>query len=88
MLLYYMQHWTRLNVSGAKPSARSSPAVCCIAGPLMGQQNSVIMVIGGRDVNRRNLCDVWLLDVENRLWSEVGLAYIYIYIYELTVGKC
>ena len=68
-----MQHWTKLNVSGDKPPARYLHATCCIASPLTGQKHAVLMVVGGLDEDLETLGDVWLLDVENGIWSEVGM---------------
>ena len=68
----FMQHWTKLKVSGVKPSARSVHAACCIAGPLTGQQHSILMVVGGYD-GRGVLGDVWLLEVDKGIWTEVSI---------------
>jgi len=68
-----MQHWTKLNVNGDKPPARSSHATCCIAGPLRGQEHSLLVVVGGWDDSSKTLGDVWILDVDKEMWSEVGM---------------
>ena len=67
-----MQHWTKLDVSEIKPRARSSHATCCIAGPLTKQQDPLLMVIGGEGSGGKTLRDVWLLDVNKAVWSEVS----------------
>lgn len=67
----FMQHWTKLKVSGAKPPARSVHAACCMAGPLTGQQHSLLLVVGGYN-NRDVLGDVWLLDIDKGIWTEVS----------------
>ena len=68
-----MQHWTKV-VGGNKPPARDTHAACCIAGPLTGQEHPLLMVVGGWS-GREVLGDVWLLDVDKGVWSEVGLLY-------------
>ena len=67
-----LQHWTKLVTTGKMPPTRSNHATCCIAGPATGQHHPILMVVGGRSDNSKMLCDVWLLDVDQRLWSEVG----------------
>ena len=63
-----------MKFSGASPCARYYHAACCIAGPLTGQQHSLVMVVGGWGENPslRTLDDVWLLDVDMGVWREVG----------------
>ena len=71
-----MQHWTKVGI-GEKPPARNSHTACCIAGPLTGQEHSVLMVVGGIGRKRgKVLSDVWLLDVDKGVWSEVGMLYL------------
>ena len=65
-----LQHWTELNIRGAKPPARNGHAACCIAGPLTGQQHPLLMVVAG-GVGLNTFGDVWLLDVDNMVWNEV-----------------
>ena len=67
----HLQHWTKLKIAGAKPPARCLHAACCIAGPLTGQQHPLLLVVGGSGDNRFG--DMWLLDVDKRMWSEVRL---------------
>ena len=67
-----VQHWTKVNISGAKPPGRSVHAACCIAGPFTGLEHPILMVIGGYD-NAEVLGDVWLLDIDKGVWSEVCL---------------
>ena len=69
-----MQHWTKLNISGDKPPVRRWPTTCCIAGPLIGQQDPILMVVGG--TGGKDFDDVWLLDVNRGVWSEVGMLYL------------
>ena len=66
-----MQHWTKLNITGDKPPPRNSHATCCIEGPLTGQSHPLLMVVGG--YGGTALGDVWLLDVDKRVWSEVSI---------------
>ena len=69
-----LQHWTEVGSGKKKPPARSSHTACCIAGPLTGQDHPLLLVVGGHtawDV----LSDVWLLDVDKGVWSEVGMLY-------------
>ena len=76
--LYFMtpmQHWTKLQVSGDKPPARYLHATCSIAGPSTGQQHPLLMVVGGFASGAGVLRDVWLLDVDKGVWSEVGKVY-------------
>ena len=73
-----MQHWTKV-ASGKKPRGRDSHTACCIAGPLTGQEHPLLMVAGGwngLDVFR----DVWLLDVDKGVWSEVGMLYLFVHV--------
>ena len=69
-----MQHWTKVGI-GEKPPARYCHTACCIAGPLTGQEYSVLMVVGGWNGGKA-LNDVWLLDVDKGVWSEVGMLYL------------
>ena len=69
-----MQHWTKV-ASGERPQPRVSHIACCIAGPLTGQEHSVLMVVGGWD-GAKVFSDVWLLDVDKGVWSEVGMLYL------------
>ena len=71
----FMQHWTKV-VCSDKPPARSSHAACCIAGPLTGQQRPLLMVVGGEKGTWNALGDVWLLDVDKGVWTEVGMLYL------------
>ena len=74
-----MQHWTKV-VSGKKPPARSSHTACCIAGPLTGQEHPLLMVMGGHVSGVGPADDVWLLDVDKGVWSEVGVLYLIVYL--------
>ena len=67
----FLQHWTKLDIPGAKPPARNNHAACCIAGPLTGQQHPLLMVVAGNGVSNV-FDDVWLLDVDNMVWNEVS----------------
>ena len=71
-----LQHWTKLKVSGTKPRARYYHAACCIAGPLTGQEHSLLMVVGGTANTLLGFTDVWLLDVDKGVWNEVGMLTI------------
>ena len=71
-----MQNWNKLDISGAKPPVRNCHAACCIAGPLTGQKHPILMVIGGWHTDSSTLGDVWLLDVDEAMWSEVGTLYL------------
>ena len=66
------QHWTKLNTTGGpRPPARDSHAACCIAGPLTGQEQSLLLV-GGGFIGLSSLKDIWLLDIDRGVWSEVS----------------
>lgn len=67
-----MQHWTKV-ISGKKPPARYYHTACCISGPLTGQEHPLLMVVGGKDLDTECYSDVWLLNVDKGLWSEVGM---------------
>ena len=67
----FLQNWTKLKVSTAKPLVRNSHTACCIAGPLTGQQHPILMIVGGWYTDSSVLGDVWLLDVDKGVWSEV-----------------
>lgn len=74
-----MQNWSKVEVSqetGVKPLNREYHAACCIAGPLMGhgEEHPLLMVIGGRRDDIRIVDDVWILDVDAGVWSEVGIS--------------
>ena len=69
-----MQHWTKVG-GGKRPQPRHSHTACCIAGPLTGEEHSVLMVVGGWD-RLKVFSDVWLLDVDKGVWSEVGMLYL------------
>ena len=68
-----MQHWTKLH-TGVRPRHSTSHAACCIAGPLTGEKHPLLMVIGGQLDNGEALDDVWLLDVDDVLWTKVGTS--------------
>ena len=70
-----MQQWTKVS-SGKRPPARDSHTVCCIAGPLTGQKHSVLMVVEGLGDGLKVFSDVWLLDVDKGVWSQVGMLYL------------
>ena len=69
-----MQHWTKVD-SGIIPHARHSHTACCIAGPLTGQEHPLLIVVGGGH-DGQVFSDVWLLDVDKGVWSEVGMLYL------------
>lgn len=71
-----LQQWTKVKVSGAKPPVRNSHAICCIAGLPTGQHHPLLMVVGGWYTDASTLNDVWLLDVDRGVWSEVGMSYL------------
>ena len=68
-----MQHWTKVGIA-EKPPARESHTACCIAGPLTGQEHPLLIVVGGAGL--KVFHDVWLLDVDKGVWSEVGMLYL------------
>ena len=70
-----MQQWTKVG-TGGKPPARCWHTACCIVGPLTGQEHSVLMVVGGIGDGWKVLSDVWLLDLDKGVWSEVGMLYL------------
>ena len=61
--------------SGKRPQPRRFHTACCIAGPLTGHEHSVLMAVGGWN-GEKALGDVWLLDVDKGVWSEVGMLYL------------
>ena len=61
--------------TGNKPPARNSHTACCIAGPLTGQEHPLLMVVGGEGDGLKVFSDMWLLDVDKGVWSEVGMLY-------------
>ena len=73
LIFHVIQHWTKPKVSGEKPPPRYSHATCYIAGPLTVQQHPLLMVVGGHS-EQGELGDVWLLDVDKWLWSEVSVT--------------
>ena len=69
--LDFPQHWTKLDTTGGpRPPARDSHAACCIAGPLTGQEHPLLLVGGGYSGD--DLKDMWVLDVDRGVWSEVS----------------
>ena len=66
-----MQHWTKVGI-GKKPPVRYCHTVCCIAGPLTGQEHPLLIVVEGLGGGMKVFSDVWLLDVDKGVWSEVG----------------
>ena len=67
-----VQNWTKLKVTGVQPRNREYHAACCIAGPLTGQEHPLLMVVGGMREDMRIVNDVWILDVDESHWTEVG----------------
>ena len=67
-----LQHWTKVG-SQKRPPAKSSHTACCIAGPLTGQEHPLLLVVGGYGDGLKVFSDVWLLDVDKEVWSEVGM---------------
>ena len=71
--LDFPQHWTKLDTTGGpRPPARHSHAACCIAGPLTGQEHPLLLVGGGCGRALDALNDMWVLDVDRGVWSEVS----------------
>ena len=69
--LDFPQHWTKLDTTGGpRPPARHSHAACCIAGPLTGQEHPLLLV--GCGYSGDDLKDMWVLDVDRGVWSEVS----------------
>ena len=68
---YPLQHWSKLDTtSGPSPPTRFRHAACCIAGPLTGQEHPLLLVGGGFDGGV--LRDMWVLDIDRCVWSEVS----------------
>ena len=72
----FPQHWSELDTTGGpRPPPRCSPACCCIAGPLTGQEHPVLLVEGG-DASVDGLWsaydDMWVLDIDKGVWNEVS----------------
>ena len=74
-----IQHWSKPKISGEKPPRRYSHTTCYIAGPLTGQQYPLLMVVGGHG-DQGALSDVWLLDVDKWLWTEVSVSSMLVFI--------
>ena len=69
----FPQHWTKLDTTGGpRPRARSLHAACCIGGPLTGQEHPLLLVGGGFDGDLDVFKDMWVLDVDRGVWSEVS----------------
>ena len=69
--LDFSQHWTKLDTTGGpRPPVRRSHAACCIAGPLTGQEHPLLLV--GSGFGGGVLTDMWVLDVDRGVWSEVS----------------
>ena len=68
-----IQHWMKVGI-GEKPPVRNWHTACCIAGPLTGQEHPLLIVVGG--FGPKVFSDVWLLDVDKGVWSEVGMLYL------------
>ena len=65
---------------GPRPRARESHTACCIAGPLTGQEHPLLLVEGGLSGALSALTDMWVLDVDRGVWSEVsGLIVCMVY---------
>ena len=107
MGLNFPQHWTKLDTTGGpRPPAREFHAACCIAGPLTGQEHPLLLVGGGYSgsvpcecvAGESALKDMWVLDVDRGVWSEVSglivwciMSYIKIVCYKyvlLHVAMC
>lgn len=65
-----LQNWTELSVRD-RPPVKSSHTACCIAGPATGQDHPLLMVIGGVDHSGTVFGDVWVLDLDSLVWTEV-----------------
>ena len=64
-----MQHWTTLDVSGTKPPSRSSNG----SFSLLGSDNRpLLMVVGGLGNDAEFFSDIWQLDIDNGVWTEVS----------------
>ena len=65
-----MQHWKKLVHQEGEPCpvARSGHAAVCLG---YGGDHPYILVIGGLDVNKTDLCDAWMLDLQSGKWKEV-----------------
>ena len=71
--LDFPQHWTKQDTTaGPRPLARYSHAACCIAGPLTGQEHPLLLVGGGLNNALDVFKDMWVLDVDRGVWSEVS----------------
>ena len=58
------------------PPARHQHAACCIAGPLTGQEHPLLLVGGGLGEALSVLQDMWVLDVDREMWSEVSAIFL------------
>ena len=77
--LFYIQHWKKLDTNQSEegqrerkfPLGRQDHAAVCISSPLTGQNQTFLLILGGRDPGGNTLNDCWLLDVDNGKWTEV-----------------
>ena len=73
----YMQVVSKLEKQEREPwpVEKVAHAACCFS---FGTKNPHLLVTGGLDNEGKTLKDVWLFDVTNRRWKEVGqVKYIY-----------
>ena len=86
LCITYPQHWSKLDTTGGpSPPARHQHAACCIAGPLTGQEHPLLLVGGGLGEALSVLQDMWVLDVDREMWSEVSAIFL---IYDELHQKC
>ena len=75
---FLLQQWNRLDVRGAKVSVRAYHAACCLVGPLTGQEDPLVVVVGGMGKGHTVLNEVLLLGIdEYRRWDQVKHQSLY-----------
>ena len=74
-LLSLLQHWEKLVPHGPeKPTVRQVHAVSIIHSPLKGDQQTLLLVTGGKDESRYTLSDAWLLSTgDGASWRKVSV---------------
>lgn len=63
---------------GDHPVGRQDHTAVCISSSLTGQDQTVLLIIGGRDSHGHTLKDCWLFNFESITWTQVYKLYIVI----------
>ena len=74
-LLFLLQHWEKLvHHHPETPRGRLVHAASLILSPSKGDQQTLLLVMGGVDRSRQMLSDAWLMSVGDRVsWREVSV---------------